>query len=397
MRGNFVDVPTDCPQRDERLGWTGDLQVFAPTATFLYDVGGFLADWLDDLRAEPEPRGRRARGRALGGPRGEPWGFPAAAWGDAATVVPWVLHERYDDTALLARQFDSMRAGSTSCGPRPATGTCGPRSSSSATGSTRRAPPDQPWRAQTDAVLVASAYFARSAQIVADAAAVLGLRRPLRGVREPRGDVRAAFRDDVRGSERPHQLRLPDRLRHRDRLRPLRAPEQRAASAARLALLFEAGEYRIATGFVGTPLVLPALSAMGDTRTAYRLLTETACPSWLYPVTMGATTVWERWDSMLPDGSINPGEMTSFNHYALGSVADWMHQVIGGIAPAAPGYRELRIAPVPGSGRHVGRVHAADALRHRPVPLVDRRHPLLTRRAGPAEHHRDRGAPRRRR
>jgi alpha-L-rhamnosidase len=127
-------------------------------------------------------------------------------------------------------------------------------------------------------------------------------------------------------------------------------PEPRAHAAARLALLFEAGEHRIATGFVGTPLVLPALSASGDTRTAYRLLTETACPSWLYPVTMGATTVWERWDSMLPDGSINPGEMTSFNHYALGSVADWMHRVIGGIAPAAPGYRELEIAPVPGRG-----------------------------------------------
>src|SRR5262249_39916577 len=125
-------------------------------------------------------------------------------------------------------------------------------------------------------------------------------------------------------------------------------PAQRARAAARIAELAASGGYRISTGFVGTPLVLPALTATGDTRTAYRLLTETACPSWLYPVTMGATTIWERWDSMLPDGSINPGEMTSFNHYALGSVADWMHRTIGGIAPAAPGYRELRFAPVPG-------------------------------------------------
>jgi alpha-L-rhamnosidase len=127
-------------------------------------------------------------------------------------------------------------------------------------------------------------------------------------------------------------------------------PEQRACAGARLAFLSQVGGYRIATGFVGTPLVLPALSALGDTTTAYRLLTETTCPSWLYPVTMGATTVWERWDSMLPDGTINPGEMTSFNHYALGSVAAWVHEVIGGLAPAAPGYRRLRIAPVPGRG-----------------------------------------------
>jgi alpha-L-rhamnosidase len=106
----------------------------------------------------------------------------------------------------------------------------------------------------------------------------------------------------------------------------------------------------ISTGFVGTPLVLHALSEVGETSTAYRLLTETDCPSWLYPVTMGATTVWERWDSLLPDGSINPGEMTSFNHYSLGSVADWMHQTIGGITPEAPGYRKIRFHPVPGRG-----------------------------------------------
>jgi alpha-L-rhamnosidase len=126
--------------------------------------------------------------------------------------------------------------------------------------------------------------------------------------------------------------------------------QHRERAASRIAELAADRGYRISTGFVGTPLVLPALSATGDTKTAYRLLTETACPSWLYPVTMGATTIWERWDAMLPDGSINPGEMTSFNHYALGGVADWMHRTIGGIAPDAPGYKRLRVAPVPGRG-----------------------------------------------
>ena len=124
-------------------------------------------------------------------------------------------------------------------------------------------------------------------------------------------------------------------------------PELRQSLADRLAVLVREGGYRIATGFVGTPLVTDALSAAGHIDAAERLLFQTECPSWLYPVTMGATTVWERWDSLLPDGSVNPGEMTSFNHYALGAVADWLHRVVAGLAPDAPGYARLRIAPRP--------------------------------------------------
>jgi alpha-L-rhamnosidase len=118
----------------------------------------------------------------------------------------------------------------------------------------------------------------------------------------------------------------------------------------RLAELAAEAGYRISTGFAGTPFIADALTQTGHLDDAYKLLLEKECPSWLYPVTMGATTVWERWDSMLPDGTINPGEMTSFNHYALGAVADWMHRVVGGIAPLAPGYSEVLIAPQPGGG-----------------------------------------------
>jgi alpha-L-rhamnosidase len=127
-------------------------------------------------------------------------------------------------------------------------------------------------------------------------------------------------------------------------------PAEHPAAAARLAETVEADGYRIATGFVGTPLVCDALSDEGHATDAYRLLLQTECPSWLYPVTMGATTIWERWDSMLPDGSINEGDMTSFNHYALGAVADWMHRSVAGLAPAEPGYRKLTIRPRPGGG-----------------------------------------------
>jgi alpha-L-rhamnosidase len=126
--------------------------------------------------------------------------------------------------------------------------------------------------------------------------------------------------------------------------------DQRQQAGKRLALLVRGNGYHISTGFVGTPLVCDALCSAGEYDAAYRLLTQRECPSWLYPVTMGATTIWERWDSILPDGSINPGEMTSFNHYAFGAVADWLHRTVGGLAPAAPGYRRFDIRPRPGGG-----------------------------------------------
>jgi alpha-L-rhamnosidase len=132
--------------------------------------------------------------------------------------------------------------------------------------------------------------------------------------------------------------------------------EQRQYAGTRLAALVRDNEYRISTGFVGTPLLCDALCSAGEEHVAFRLLTERTCPSWLYPVTMGATTIWERWDSMLPDGTINPGEMTSFNHYALGAVADWLHRTVGGLTPAAPGYRRLSIQPRPGGGISRARV-----------------------------------------
>jgi alpha-L-rhamnosidase len=130
----------------------------------------------------------------------------------------------------------------------------------------------------------------------------------------------------------------------------LPSAEQRAGAGRRLAELVRGSGFHIGTGFLGTPLVADALIAAGQAEVAYRLLLETGCPSWLYPVGMGATTIWERWDALLPDGSLHPGEMLSFNHYALGAVADWLHRTVAGLAPAAPGYRELLVRPVPGGG-----------------------------------------------
>ncbi|MXS74505.1 alpha-L-rhamnosidase [Microbacterium sp. CSI-V] len=347
MRGNFLSIPTDCPQRDERLGWTGDLQVFAPTASFLYDSAGFLTSWLRDLALE---QGRHDGVVPLVIPAALPsfaGGGPVAAWGDAATVVPSVLHERYGDRAVLAAQYPSMRAWVEAV-HRDA-GDSGLWAGRMQLGDwlDPAAPPDKPGQAKVDADIVATACFARSLRLVADAAALLGHDADAKRYGDLAERSRRAFVAEYVTPAGRMMSDAPTAYALALTFDLVEDPETRHALAGRLAALVREGGYRIGTGFVGTPLVADALSDGGHLAAAERLLLQTECPSWLYPVTMGATTVWERWDSLLPDGSVNPGEMTSFNHYALGAVADWLHRTVAGLAPAAPGYRRLRIAPRP--------------------------------------------------
>ncbi|MBV9953192.1 MAG: family 78 glycoside hydrolase catalytic domain, partial [Acidimicrobiia bacterium] len=265
MRGNFVSVPTDCPQRDERLGWTGDLQVFAPTASFLYDVDGFLADWLEDLAADQSPEGAvpLVIPSQVFGP--EPWGFVAAAWSDAAAVVPSTLHERYGDRATLERQFESMRAWVDFVRGRAGERMLWPEEPQLGDWLDPSAPPDNAGKARTDAVLVASAYFARSAQLVSEAAAILGHDDLAKEYDALAADVRRAFRDEyVAPSGRlssdamtAYALAIAFDLYETD--------AQRERAAARMRSLAAADHHHVATGFVGTPIVLPALTALGDT------------------------------------------------------------------------------------------------------------------------------------
>jgi alpha-L-rhamnosidase len=346
MRGNFLDIPTDCPQRDERLGWTGDIQVFAPAASFLYDSAGFLQSWLADVAAEQAAAGGIVPlfvPNVMSAPNS-----PTAVWGDAAVIVPWVVYQRYGDAEILADQFESMAAWvdvvASAAGPRR----LWEKGLQLGDWLDPKAAPDKPGDARTAPYVVATAYFARSAELLGQAAGVLG-----RGADETKylalaADVRDAFAREyitpggrlVSDATTAYALAIQFAL--------LPTSEQRQAAGKRLAALARGGGYRISTGFVGTPLVCDALCSAGEYEAAYRLLMQRQCPSWLYPVTMGATTIWERWDSLLPDGSINPGEMTSFNHYALGAVADWLHRTVAGLAPAAPGYRQIEIRPVPG-------------------------------------------------
>jgi alpha-L-rhamnosidase len=348
MRGNFLDVPTDCPQRDERLGWTGDIQVFAPTACFLFDTAGFLQSWLHDLAAEQADAGGVVPFVVPNILPGTP--IPAAAWGDAAAIVPWVLYQRFGDIGILEQQYESMRAWVDLLASIAGERRLWDRGFQFGDWLDPTAPPDKPADARTSPQIVASAYFARSAELVAQAAEVLGQAEDETHYRALAAEVRAAF---AREYVTPAGRLLSDAatgyaLALEFALLPNAAQRQHAAE--RLVALVRESGYHISTGFVGTPLICDALCHTGNERAAFRLLLQRENPSWLYPVTIGATTIWERWDSMLPDGTINPGEMTSFNHYALGAVADWMHRSIGGLAPSAPGYRRLAIRPVPGGG-----------------------------------------------
>ena len=250
-----------------------------------------------------------------------------------------VLHERTGDAAVFERQLRACAPGSTRSPRWPARTVCGPADSSSATGSTRRrrrtSPPRRrpiptSWPRPTSRARPTSSPRRRSCSA---------------GSTSPpttsgwRSEVRGAFAREyvTEGGRVLSDSATVYALAIAWALLPTR--EQRDRAGARLADLVRATGFRIGTGFLGTPLIADALTQAGHVDVAYRLLLQEECPSWLYPVTMGATTVWERWDSMLPDGTINPGQMTSFNHYALGAVADWLHRTVAGLAPAAPGYR----------------------------------------------------------
>ncbi|WP_435971688.1 family 78 glycoside hydrolase catalytic domain [Streptomyces sp. Qhu_M48] len=350
MRGNFVDIPTDCPQRDERLGWTGDIQVFAPTASFLYDCAGMLDSWLADVGLEQLPDGTIPWYVPVipGEPMWTPI-QPGAAWGDVATLTPWVLYQRFGDLELLRRHYPMGRAWVDLVEKLAGPDRIWDAGFQLGDWLDPAAPPDDPAAGRTDRHLVATAYFAHSARHLARAATELGNTGDATHYDTLANEIATAFQrryvhaDGRMTSDSPTAYALAITF-------DLLDPHRRQAAGRRLAELVEQDGARIATGFVGTPLICDALTDTGHLDTAYRLLLQTRCPSWLYTVTMGATTIWERWDSMRPDGTLNPGGMTSFNHYALGAVADWLHRVVGGIEVTAPGARALTFRPRPGGG-----------------------------------------------
>lgn len=354
-KGNFLDLPTDCPQRNERLGWTGDIAAFAPSAAFLFDVNAFLSDWLLDLALEQRHHDGMVPFvipdalKLVPRPGGFPGPDSTAVWSDAAVWVPWTLYQAYGDRGVLERQYDSMAAHVRRVGTLTSPNGLWDTGFQFGDWLDPDAPPEAPADAKADKGVVATACLYRSARLVASTASLLGHAEDAAEFSALADRTRSAFNEQYVSADgtilsdctTAYTLAI---------VFGLLSPSQEAAAGNRLAELAAKSGHRISTGFAGTPFITDALTQTGHLDTAYALLMQRECPSWLYPVTMGATTVWERWDSMLPDGSINPGQMTSFNHYALGAVADWMHRVVGGISPLEPGYSRVRVAPRPGGG-----------------------------------------------
>ncbi len=351
QRGNFLDVPTDCPQRDERLGWTGDAQVFARTAAFNRDVAGFFSKWLADLAADQFDDGRvpHVIPNVLSVSGGPPPGG-SAAWGDAAVIIPWTIYLSYGDRQLLERQYPSMAKWVGFERARAGAGLVwagDPHFGDWLAYATTDA--DYPG-ATTGKDLIATAFLAHSSDLMARAARVLGKADDEARYRTLFEQVRAAFlREFVspngrvgENTQTAYVLALEFDL----------LPEAlRVQAAERLAR--DVREYgHLTTGFVGTPYLCSVLTRFGHLAEAYRLLMRRDYPSWLYPITRGATTIWERWDGQRPDGSFQDPSMNSFNHYAYGAIGDWMYRVVAGldVDPEAPGYRHILVRPQPGGG-----------------------------------------------
>ncbi|WP_406443663.1 alpha-L-rhamnosidase [Streptomyces sp. NBC_01613] len=331
QRGNFLSIPTDTPARDERLGWTGDINVFAPTASYTMESARFLSKWLVDLRDSRTAEGAFTDVAPMVGTVGN----GTAGWGDAGVTVPWALHQAYGDRQVLADAWPSVQTWLTYLEKnsekllRPAQGY-------------------GDWLNVDDETpkdVIATAYFAHAADLAARMAGELG--KDAAPYRDLFGRIRTAFQDAYVGSD--GRVKGDTQTAYVLALSMDLLPDaSRKAAADRLVALIEAKDWHLSTGFLGTPRLLPVLTDTGHTDVAYRLLRQRSFPSWGYQIDRGSTTMWERWDSIRPDGTFQDPAMNSFNHYAYGSVGEWMYTNIAGIAAGRPGYREIVIRPRPG-------------------------------------------------
>ncbi|OBT81955.1 hypothetical protein VE02_09499 [Pseudogymnoascus sp. 03VT05] len=348
MRGNFLSIPTDCPQRDERLGWTGDINIFAETANFLYDTTGFLNSWLEDLKCE-QNNGivPLVVPNIIDGFENE----PHAVWGNVTVMLPWALFNATGDKSILSRQFNSMESWLQSI-PRQSDQLWDYRAAwKLGDWLDPAAPKDDPGNATTDPDLVSDAFLVHITTLMATISAELGKRESHEMYKEASRNLHSAFSHKyiTRAGRLASDTQTAFTLAISFGLFENSSQEEEARDRLEL-LIRSVSRFKIATGFAGTPYVGHALTKVGLSNIFYRMLLHRKNPSWLFPVSIGATTIWERWDSMLPNGKINPGEMTSFNHYALGSVASWMHRNIIGLRPLEDGWRVFAIEPIPGGG-----------------------------------------------
>lgn len=359
QKGNFVDVPTDCPQRDERLGWTGDAQAFCRTAAFNFDVAPFFTKWLKDVLADQRPGGEVPHVVPdVLNPQGSVNISTSAGWGDVVVIAPWTMYTVYGDKRLLEKQYPGMKAWVEYI--RNKAGDSFVWKGGSVYGDwlfyhppvNNHPEPD----GYTEHDFIATAFYAYSAQLLAKAARELGKTEDEIFYNDLVAKIKTAFNHEYvtpagrvgTNSQTSYVLALMFDL----------LPESlRQKAAGFLVADIKSRNNHISSGFLGTPYLCHVLTRFGYTDVAYDLLLQETYPSWLYPVKMGATTIWERWDGQKPDSTFQDPGMNSFNHYAYGAIGDWMYRVSAGLEAASPGYRQLLIQPHP--TKKLDRAHAS--------------------------------------
>lgn len=349
QKGNFVDVPTDCPQRDERLGWTGDAQAFCRTAAFNFDVSAFFTKWLKDLALD-----QKAGGEVpdvipdVLNPQTATSAAPSAGWGDVAVIAPWTLYTVSGDIRFLENQYESMKRWVEYIRNKAGESLMWKGGSKYGDWLFYHPPVNSHAAADgyTEPDFIATAFFAYSTSLLAQTARILGKTEDEKTYNDLYNKIRNVFIHEYvtpagrvgTNSQTSYILALKFGL----------LPEEmRAKAAAFLVDDIKSRRNHISTGFLGTPYIAHELTAAGYTDVAYDLLLQETYPSWLYPVKMGATTIWERWDGQKTDSTFQDAGMNSFNHYAYGAIGDWMYRVSAGLETAEPGYKRLLLQPHP--------------------------------------------------
>jgi alpha-L-rhamnosidase len=348
QKGNFLDVPTDCPQRDERLGWTGDAQVFSGTASFNMDTFAFFNKYVYDIAREQEALDGKVPNIVPIAGTGDGC---SSGWSDVATIIPWTVYMQYGDKKILEQQFDSMK-GWVDFVKKQDEASGGRRlwTTGFQLGDWLALDGENPksFAGGTETGFIASAYYYYSSNIVAKAAKVLGKEDVFKEYDVLAKEIKAAIREEY--FTNTGRLALKNQTAYIVALYMDLVPEgKKDRVVADTIARFKADKNHLKTGFIGTPYLCKALSESGCNDLAYTLLLNKDYPSWLYAVTMGATTIWERWNSVLPDGKISGTDMNSLNHYSYGSIVEWMYRYMAGINPAEdkPGFRHIKLTPMP--------------------------------------------------
>jgi len=349
QKGNFVDVPTDCPQRDERLGWTGDAQAFCRTAAYNMDVSSFFTKWLKDIAADQKQGGEVPDVIPdILNKQGSTSAQPSAGWGDVSVIAPWTMYTVYGDKNFLENQYKSMKAWVEYIRKKAGDSYIWKDGSKYGDWLFYHPPVDNHTEPDgyTDHNFIATAFFAYSASILAEAAKALGKTDDAKMYSDLFNKIKEVFINEYvtkagrvgTNSQTSYVLALKFNL----------LPENLRSKAAEFLVNdIKDRDNHLSTGFLGTPYLCHVLSDNGYTDTAYDLLLQESYPSWLYPVKMGATTIWERWDGEKTDSTFEDPGMNSFNHYAYGAIGDWMYRVSAGIETMGPGYKHIIIQPHP--------------------------------------------------